>query len=113
MTKPTLSTRDPSLDGLRVLVVGLGRSGLAAARLALSKGALVRVADRRDEQELELAGAARDLGARVNAGGHPAELAADADLVVVSPGVPTARPSPLPRVGGTGHAAPRHGGRPA
>jgi UDP-N-acetylmuramoylalanine--D-glutamate ligase len=89
MTKPTLSTQDPSLDGLRVLVVGLGRSGLAAARLAASKGAVVKIADQRAEQELELAAAARQLGARVHAGGQPVELAAGADLVVVSPGVPT------------------------
>jgi UDP-N-acetylmuramoylalanine--D-glutamate ligase len=89
MVRHELSAREPSLDGLRVLVIGLGRSGLAAARLAGARGAEVTVADRREADELELAGAAREAGVRVRAGGHPPSLAAEADLVVVSPGVPT------------------------
>lgn len=84
-----LSAREPSLDGLRLLVVGLGRSGLAAVRLALRRGAAVTAADSRAEEQLENAGPARELGARVRAGGHPAALAEEADLVVVSPGVPS------------------------
>ena len=84
-----LGTREPALDGLRLLVVGLGRSGLAAARLALGRGAKVTVADNRAEEQLENAGVARELGARLLAGGHPAALAEEADLVVVSPGVPS------------------------
>jgi len=81
-------TREPSLDGVRVLVVGLGRSGLAAARLALRRGATVIAADSRAEEELENAGPAREAGARISAGGHPPALAEEADLIVVSPGVP-------------------------
>ena len=44
----TLSDAEP------VLVVGLGRSGLAAARLARTRGAGVTIADRRERRELEL-----------------------------------------------------------
>jgi UDP-N-acetylmuramoylalanine--D-glutamate ligase len=62
---------------------------LAAARLALSKGATVTVADSRAEEQLDHAGTAREAGARVLAGGHPAVLAEESDLVVVSPGVPS------------------------
>jgi UDP-N-acetylmuramoylalanine--D-glutamate ligase len=70
-------------------VVGLGRSGLAAARLARARGARVLVVDRRPEEELGgLPTRARDLGAEVQAGGHPTGLVAEADLIVVSPGVP-------------------------
>ncbi len=40
------------LEAARVLVVGLGESGLAAARLAAADGAAVVVTDRRDEADL-------------------------------------------------------------
>ena len=89
MTRPVLASRDPDLQGLRVLVVGLGRSGLAATRLAVARGARITVADLREEEALEPAlGEARALGAEVRAGGHPPVLARDRDLIVVSPGVP-------------------------
>jgi UDP-N-acetylmuramoylalanine--D-glutamate ligase len=90
MTKPMLSIRDPDLQGLRVLVVGLAKSGFAAARLANDKGAQVLVVDRRAEAELgRLPQRLRTLGVEVRPGGHPARLADDADLLVISPGVPS------------------------
>jgi UDP-N-acetylmuramoylalanine--D-glutamate ligase len=93
MAAPVLSRREPRLAGLRVLVVGLGRSGLAAARLLASRGARVIAADRRTDTELGRAGAdATALGAELRAGGHPPELARDADLIVVSPGVSADEP---------------------
>lgn len=89
----TFARREPDLRGVRALVVGLGRSGLAAARLLLSRGARVTIADRRSAAELEpRSSEARVLGARVEEGGHPATLADRHDLVVVSPGVPLADP---------------------
>jgi UDP-N-acetylmuramoylalanine--D-glutamate ligase len=90
MTRPAFALRDPRLAGCRVLVVGLGKSGLAAARLALSRGARVTIADAKPEHELgETAARARELGAAVLAGGHPPSLLADVDLVVTSPGIPS------------------------
>jgi UDP-N-acetylmuramoylalanine--D-glutamate ligase len=77
-----------SLHGSRILVVGLGRSGLAAARLAASRGAQVRVTDRRPEADL---GSTLDLlpsGVERFLGGHPPALLEDVDVVVSSPGVP-------------------------
>jgi UDP-N-acetylmuramoylalanine--D-glutamate ligase len=89
MARRELSLRDPDLGGLRVLVVGLGNSGLAAARLVRDRGGDVRVTDAKAEPEIaDAVRAARDLGADVRVGGHPPELAEAADLVVVSPGVP-------------------------
>ena len=89
MSSRTLPEQMPDLEGLRVLVVGLGKSGLAAARLAASHGARVLVTDRRSERELgAVVARARDVGATVHAGGHPPALAAEADLIVISPGVP-------------------------
>lgn len=90
MSRTPYAAHDPDLGGRSVLVIGLGKSGLAALRLAARRGARVTVADRRSEEELgEAAREARGLGATVHAGGHPASLLDDADLIVVSPGVAT------------------------
>ena len=67
---PKLARRNPTLDGLRVVVVGLGKSGLAAARLAVARGARVTVVDDKPEFQLQAAAAAvRELGAELRAGG--------------------------------------------
>ena len=88
-----LTVREPALAGLRVVVVGLGRSGLAAARLAARREAIVTVTDERTEDDLgEAAREARELGATLRLGGHPGDLAGDTDLIVLSPGVPTTVP---------------------
>ncbi len=82
-----------SLQGARVTVVGLARSGVAAARLAAREGARVTVTDRR--AAAELAPQLRALeGARARAalGGHDPADFTGADLVVVSPGVPLSIP---------------------
>ncbi|MGC4000612.1 MAG: UDP-N-acetylmuramoyl-L-alanine--D-glutamate ligase [Anaeromyxobacter sp.] len=81
----------PSLTGKKVTVVGLARSGVAAARLCLREGAKVTVTDRRSEQELAAA-LAPVAGARRRLGGHDLADFEGADLVVVSPGVPLANP---------------------
>src|ERR1700694_4091394 len=80
------------LAGRRVLVVGLARSGVAAARLARARGARVTATDRRAASEL--GPAVRELGGEVELalGGHDREHFTRADLVVVSPGVPLALP---------------------
>ena len=79
-----------SWDGRQVAVVGLGRSGLAAATLLCRMGARVRATEARDTAELR---AARDalhtLGVEeVEVGGHSRRLIEGAECVVVSPGVP-------------------------
>ena len=80
------------LKGKRVLVVGLGESGLAMAKWLHRQGALVRVADSRDTPpNLEaLARVAPD--AKVIAGPFVAATFAGIDLVALSPGVPKATP---------------------
>lgn len=77
------------LRGKNVVVVGLGGSGLAAARLALREGARVTINDQKTEADLGAKVAeARALGASLSLGGHPEALFVGADLVVLSPGVP-------------------------
>lgn len=82
----------PELKGRKITVVGLARSGLAAARLCTREGARVTVTDRRDEAELALPLAALGPGVRRALGGHDLADFEGADLVVVSPGVPLANP---------------------
>jgi UDP-N-acetylmuramoylalanine--D-glutamate ligase len=90
----------PPLAGRKVAVVGLARSGLAAARLCLREGARVTVTDRRGEGELAAALGealaplrAAGAGLRWALGGHDAADLEAADLVVVSPGVPADLPA--------------------
>ncbi|HTG00298.1 MAG TPA: UDP-N-acetylmuramoyl-L-alanine--D-glutamate ligase, partial [Nitrospirota bacterium] len=73
----------------RVTVVGLARSGIAAARALDSLGARVTVTDKKPLGQLEAQ--VKALGSSriaVEAGGHPDRLFSDADLIVLSPGVP-------------------------
>ncbi len=77
------------LAGKKVLVVGIARSGIAAARFLASQGAMVIANDAKPESELrEAAKELRELGVMLSLGGHPESLFENADLVVLSPGVP-------------------------
>jgi UDP-N-acetylmuramoylalanine--D-glutamate ligase len=76
------------LMGKRVLVVGLGRSGMAAARLCASQGATVTVNDAKDTAELRAQLSLLPTTVKNVLGSHPAELFAAQDAIVLSPGVP-------------------------
>jgi UDP-N-acetylmuramoylalanine--D-glutamate ligase len=76
---------------LRFLVVGLGREGTAVARFLAQRGAAVTVTDTRPPEALreavaQLAGL--DLSFALGEGDHPPALLDEADVLVVSPGVP-------------------------
>jgi UDP-N-acetylmuramoylalanine--D-glutamate ligase len=78
---------------VKVSIIGLGASGVAAARLALTKGGEVYVSDlRTDDAAAPAAGELRALGADVHLGGHDLDRLAAADTVVVSPGIPPDAP---------------------
>ena len=77
------------LKGKKVLVVGLGRSGMAAARFLRDRGARVTVSDTRSAATLAKdLPALLDAGIMVEAGGHGLLTFRRQDLIVVSPGVP-------------------------
>ena len=76
------------LQGRRVLVVGLGRSGVAAAKLCAARGARVTVTDSRGAGDLAAALASLPAGVEQALGGHPEPVFTGADLIVLSPGVP-------------------------
>lgn len=81
-----------SISAGRVLVVGLGASGFSAARALLSLDVKVKVTE--DGSGAAIADRAdrlRSLGAEVEVGGHELD-GLDADLAVVSPGIPPAAP---------------------
>jgi UDP-N-acetylmuramoylalanine--D-glutamate ligase len=78
------------VKGRRVVVVGLGASGIAAARLCARRGARVVGTDAKAEGELSAAALAlRAEGVELAVGGHERAELTRADLVVVSPGVPS------------------------
>jgi UDP-N-acetylmuramoylalanine--D-glutamate ligase len=110
-----------NLAGKKVLVVGIARSGIAAARLLVSRGAVVIANDLKAESELakishtrsgdvsdsrsdkfshtrssevgdsgsgNVLDELRKLGVMLSLGSHPESLFRNADLVVLSPGVP-------------------------
>ena len=77
---------DFSVEDRHVVVVGAGRSGLAAAELLIDRGARVTVSDLRDEADLPVLPASDRV--RVECGGHRIDTFTNADLVVLSPGVP-------------------------
>jgi UDP-N-acetylmuramoylalanine--D-glutamate ligase len=82
------------LAGKRVVVVGLGASGIAAARLCVRRGARVVATDGKARDSLSPEALALEgLGVELVAGGHGEARIPEADIVVVSPGVP-----PLPEV---------------
>ncbi len=81
------------LKGKKVLVVGLGKSGLAAALFLRRRGAQVTVSDLRSAQALSKEiPSLLEAGILVEAGGHGLLTFRRQDLIVVSPGVPLNTP---------------------
>ena len=76
-----------SVADSRVVVVGAGRSGIAAARLLAGRGARVTLSEAGAEIARTSEGTLVDEGVRIEVGGHRADTLRTADLVVLSPGV--------------------------
>src|SRR5258707_5445605 len=81
------------LNNKRVLVVGLGKSGVASALFLKNHGARVTVSDTKSGDELrnEIP-VLLDNGITVETGGHGERTFRGQDLIVVSPGVPVDAP---------------------
>lgn len=87
----------PSLSELqdrKIAIVGLGKSGTALAKLLSSLGAKLIINDKKPTEEIE-----KDLTSlshsvyKMFGGAHPPDILEEAQLVVVSPGVPMSTPS--------------------
>jgi len=88
-----LKDRRSQLSGRQVLVVGLGRSGLAATKLLTEEGARVTVTDRKDAEALkENVSVLSSLPIRFELGRYESGSFLSADLIVISPGVPVHLP---------------------
>jgi UDP-N-acetylmuramoylalanine--D-glutamate ligase len=77
----------------RVLIVGLGKSGVASALFLKARGARVTVSDTKTPDELkEEIPKLLDEGIAIETGGHGERTFQGQDLIVVSPGVPVDAP---------------------
>lgn len=75
--------------GKRVTVIGMARSGIAAARALHGMGAKITVTDAKPLHQLaDQIQALGSTGIAVVAGGHPEHILTETDLIVISPGVP-------------------------
>jgi len=82
------------LEGKRVMVVGLARTGLTCALFSAAYGAHVTATDDRTESELgETATRLREAGVKLEAGGIREGSFLEQDLIVLSPGVPANIPA--------------------
>lgn len=85
-----------NVAGKKILVVGIARSGIAAARLLAARGAVVTANDYKAEAELVKPGSdltsdiaeLRNAGVQFVFGAHPEDVFLQSDLIVLSPGVP-------------------------
>ncbi|MBO0422667.1 UDP-N-acetylmuramoyl-L-alanine--D-glutamate ligase [Enterococcus plantarum] len=80
-------------ENKKVLVLGLAKSGVSAAKLLHELGALVTVNDFKQFDQNPEAQDLLTLGIRVVTGGHPIELLdEDFSLIVKNPGIPYSNP---------------------
>lgn len=78
------------LSGKKVLIIGAARSGIAAARFLINRGAVVALNDQKSlDKWSEAALGLKALGIGLVPGEAPSWLLDQLDLVVVSPGVPS------------------------
>lgn len=79
-----------SIRGKRVLVLGLSKSGIAAAKFAKKHGAVVYLSEGKyvDEENMYKVAELKSLGINVEFGSHSEEFVDNAELVVSSPGIP-------------------------
>ncbi|MBI4211689.1 MAG: UDP-N-acetylmuramoyl-L-alanine--D-glutamate ligase, partial [Deltaproteobacteria bacterium] len=76
------------LKGKHLLIVGLGRSGLAAARHVVSLGAHVTVNDALSREQLQAKlSLLSDLPVTFELGHHSASLLQNKDAIILSPGI--------------------------
>jgi UDP-N-acetylmuramoylalanine--D-glutamate ligase len=80
------------LKNRKILVVGLARSGVAAANFLLREGAIVSITDRKGRSQLESTLNRLTGPVKLRLGGHEAGDFLEAALIVVSPGVPADLP---------------------
>ncbi|MEC5422784.1 UDP-N-acetylmuramoyl-L-alanine--D-glutamate ligase [Virgibacillus sp. C22-A2] len=76
----------------RILVLGLARSGSAAARLLLANGKQVRVNDVSANEDDVMVEDLKKMGAEIVVGSHPLFVLDNMELIVKNPGIPYDNP---------------------
>jgi UDP-N-acetylmuramoylalanine--D-glutamate ligase len=76
--------------GKKVLVLGLSKSGMAAAKFAKKQGAIVYLSEGKYVEEENRGNIAelKSLGIEVEHGGHSDDFITNAEVVITSPGIP-------------------------
>lgn len=76
--------------GKKVLVLGLSKSGIAAAKFAKKHGAIVYLSEGKyvEEENKGKVAELESLGIKVEYGGHSDEFIVNAEVVITSPGIP-------------------------
>ena len=76
--------------GKKVLVLGLSKSGIAAAKFAKKHGAIVYLSEGKyvEEENKGKVAELESLGIQVEYGGHSDEFIVNAEVVITSPGIP-------------------------
>jgi len=84
------SSQKINLSGKKIVVVGLGVSGLWTIRCLALNGADVTASEINPETELDpvIFRELRELGVTFETGGHTGDTFLNADMIVISPGVP-------------------------
>lgn len=87
-TQKTDSMNYKEIKGRRILVMGLGKTGLALSRFLTLKGARVTVSDHKSKAELvNTLEKIKDLDVQYDLGGHSPKLFLQQDLIIRSPGI--------------------------
>lgn len=73
---------------VKVLVLGLSKSGISAAKYAVKKGYDVYLTEGKSEVDLEKVKELKNLGIKVEFGSHSEEFINGAEFVITSPGIP-------------------------
>ncbi|MBI5875382.1 MAG: UDP-N-acetylmuramoyl-L-alanine--D-glutamate ligase [Deltaproteobacteria bacterium] len=76
------------LQGKNVLVVGLAKTGVSVARFLHEHGAIVAATDVSPASQIKGVDELQKIGIEVETGGHSLKHFLNADLIVLSPGVP-------------------------
>ena len=86
---PPPFTEFKDLDGKRVLIVGLARSGVSLAHFLTECGAQVTISDHKSKPELASAlEQIEGLNVQLDLGGHSPKVFLAQDCIILSPGVP-------------------------
>src|SRR3972149_10475841 len=81
------------LKDKNILVVGLGKSGISAAKFLIKKGAKVTATDLKSYEELKgSVTQLEEMGAKLELGNHKEQILYGTDLIIISPGVPMNSP---------------------